>query len=209
MNRIRLFIWILSLLLAIPPIVPVRAAQEATKPAGPSQIVTAFHGTLLDVMKNAKSLGIQGRYEKLNGRIEQTFHLGLMVRIASGSYWRKASQTEIEKLMAAFSRLSISTYASQFDGFSGQSFETLGEKPGPQKTTLVKSQIIDPTSGRVDITYVTRKIKGQWKVVDVLLDSGISELAVRRSEFRRILKTGGISGLIGVLNAKADQLLAE
>ena len=88
MNRIRLFIWILTLLLAIPPIGPVRAAQEATKPAGPSQIVTAFHGTLLDVMKNAKSLGIQGRYEKLNGRIEQTFHLGLMARIARGSYWK-------------------------------------------------------------------------------------------------------------------------
>jgi hypothetical protein len=32
---------------------------------------------------------------------------------------------------------------------------------------------------------------------------------VRRSEYRRILKTSGISGLIGVLNAKADQLLAE
>lgn len=209
MNRIRLIIWVLSLLLTILPGGPVGAAQDGTKRAGPSQVVTAFHETLLEVMKNAKILGIQGRYDKLDGRIKQTFHLGLMARIASGSYWRKASKTETENLVAAFSRLSISTYASQFDGYSGQSFETQGEKPGPQKTTLVKTQIIDPTSGPVDITYVTREIKGQWKVVDVLLDSSISELAVRRSEYRRILKTGGINGLIGALNTKADQLMAE
>ena len=209
MNRIRLFIWILSLLLAIPPIGPVRAAQDGAKPAGPSQIVTAFHETLLEVMKNAKTLGTRGRYDKLASQIERTFDLENMARITTGSFWRKSSKPEIEELVAAFTRFSISTYTSQFDGYSGQSFVTQGEKPGPQKTTLVKTQIIDPTSGPVDITYVTRKKKDQWRVIDVLLAGNISELARRISEFRRILKTGGISGLIDVLNAKADQLLAE
>ena len=41
----------------------------------------------------------------------------------------------------------------------------------------------------------------------MLLDAGISELAVRRSEYRRVLKTGGVDGLIETLNRKADQLL--
>ena len=36
-----------------------------------------------------------------------------------------------------------------------------------------------------------------------------TRLAVRRSEYRRVLKTKGIDGLIGTLNAKADQLLNE
>lgn len=209
MKRIHHFFWVLTLFTAILTGEPALAAEKENNSAGPSQIVAAFHESLLDVMKNAKALGIKGRYEKLAGRIEQTFHLGLMARISTGSYWKKATQTETDTLTAAFSRLSISTYASQFDGYSGQSFKTHGEKPGPQNTTLVKTQIIDPGSDPVDITYVTRKIKGQWKVIDVLLDTGISELAVRRSEYRRILKTGGIKGLIGTLNAKADQLLNE
>ena len=59
----------------------------------------------------------------------------------------------------------------------------------------------------MDITYVTHKIKGEWRIIDVLLDAGISELAVRRSEYRRVLKTGGVDGLIETLNRKADQLL--
>ncbi|MDA1091343.1 MAG: ABC transporter substrate-binding protein [Proteobacteria bacterium] len=211
MNRIRLLIWVLSPLLTILPVGPIAAAEEATNraSASPSQVVTAFQETLLDVMKNAKALGVRGRYDKLNGRIKQTFHLGLMAQIASGSYWRKASKIETDKLVAAFSHLSISTYASQFDGYSGQSFKTQGEKPGPQNTTLIKTQIITPDSTPVDITYVTREIKGQWRVIDVLLDTGISELAVRRSEYRRILNTGGIGGLISTLNTKANQLLAE
>lgn len=227
MNRIRLLFWVLPLLLTMPPGLPARAAQDgvaqgvargvaqgmaqgmAKTTAGPSLVVTAFHESLLGVMKNAKTLGVRGRFEALAGPIEQTFQLGLMARIAAGSYWRKAPETETEKLVAAFSRLSISTYASRFDGYSGQSFETMSEKPGPQNTTLVKTRIIDPGSDPIDITYVTREIKGQWRIIDVLLAGGISELAVRRSEYRRILKTGGLGGLIATLNAKAGQLLSE
>ena len=40
-----------------------------------------------------------------------------------------------------------------------------------------------------------------------MVDSGISELKVRRSEFRGILKSEGVSGLIRVLNKKADELV--
>ncbi len=175
--------------------------------SSPSDIVTAFHESLLGVMKEAKTLGVKGRFEKLASPLKQNFHFRLMTQVAAGSYWRKSGPAQIDRLVDAFTRLSISTYASRFDGYSGQSFETEGEKPGPQKTILVKTRIIDPGSDPVDLTYVTRKIKGEWRIIDVLLDTGISELAVRRSEYRRVLKTGGIDGLIDTLNRKADQLL--
>ncbi len=175
--------------------------------SSPSDIVTAFHESLLGVMKKAKTLGVKGRFEKLASPLKQNFHFRLMTQVAAGSYWRKSGPAQIDRLVDAFARLSISTYASRFDGYSGQSFETEGEKPGPQKTILVKTRIIDPGSDPVDLTYVTRKIKGEWRIIDVLLDVGISELAVRRSEYRRVLKIGGIEGLIETLNRKADQLL--
>ena len=175
--------------------------------SSPSDNVTAFHESLLGVMKEAKTLGVKGRFEKLASPLKKSFHFRLMTQVAAGSYWRKSGPAQIDRLVDAFTRLSISTYASRFDGYSGQSFETEGEKPGPQKTILVKTRIIDPGSDPVDLTYVTRKIKGEWRIIDVLLDTGISELAVRRSEYRRVLKTGGIDGLIDTLNRKADQLL--
>ena len=53
-----------------------------------------------------------------------------------------------------------------------------------------------------------RQVKDEWRIVDVLVDKGISELAVKRSEYRGVLRYGGIDALIRTLNAKADQLLA-
>ncbi|MEK9723668.1 MAG: ABC transporter substrate-binding protein, partial [Rhodospirillaceae bacterium] len=58
----------------------------------------------------------------------------------------------------------------------------------------------------VPLTYVTREVQGAWRIIDVLVDAGISELAVRRSEYRLILKTDGIDGLITVLGDKASAL---
>lgn len=194
-------------------LVPLLTAMVVIAPSAgwaqssPSDIVTAFHESLLGVMKEAKTLGVKGRFEKLASPLKQNFHFRLMTQVAAGSYWRKSGPAQIDRLVDAFARLSISTYASRFDGYSDQSFETEGEKPGPQKTILVKTRIIDPGSDPVNLTYVTRKIKGEWRIIDVLLDVGISELAVRRSEYRRVLKIGGIEGLIETLNRKADQLL--
>ena len=174
----------------------------------PGQVVTAFHDALLGVMKEAKTLGIKGRYDKLKPSIEQSFHLPLMIQVAASSYWPEASPEQVNKLVDAFTRLSVSTFASQFDGYAGEKFETGGEQPGPQNTTLVKTRIVKATGSTVDITYVMRQAKDEWRIVDVLVDKGISELAVKRSEYRGVLRDGGIDALIRTLNAKADQLLA-
>jgi ABC-type transporter MlaC component len=47
-----------------------------------------------------------------------------------------------------------------------------------------------------------------WLISDIYLDSAISEVATRRSEFAAILRKDGIDGLIAALNRKADMLSA-
>jgi len=181
---------------------PVRAAGGGS----PAALVETFHEQLLGVMKAAKTLGYQGRYDRLTSPIHTAFHLRLMTQISSGSYWRKATEAEKTALVTAFSKVSIGTYASRFTGFSGQRFETLGTKPGPQETELVSTRIVNPDGDNVPLTYVTKVVGGGWQIIDVILDTGISELAVRRSEYRKILKQSGIEGLIASLNAKAVEL---
>jgi len=195
---------LLLALILLAATLPARA-----EPVTAGDLVAGFHETLLDTMKNADSLGARGRYDKLAPRIKETFHLKLMARVTSGSYWKKADEQQRALLVIAFSHLSIATYAAQFDGYSGQSFATTGEKNGPQDTTLISTQIIDPGGDDVDLIYVTREFEGKWRIVDVVLDSGISELAVRRSEYRQVLKKSGVDGLIKTLNAKADVLVTE
>ncbi len=181
------------------------AAQEDPARA----VVERFQQNLLAVMKEAKSLGVKGRYERLEPKIEEAFHLSLMIRVATGSFWKKATEAQRSGLLAAFKHMSVSTYANQFDGYSGQVFEIVGQRPGPQTTVLVKTTIVSPGDSPAKLTYVVKEFQGQWRIVDILLDNDISELAVRRSEYRGMLKKNGIDGLIATLNTKADGLVAE
>jgi len=172
----------------------------------PTPLVETFHSALIDVMTHADALGFQGRYDKLDPVISSSFYFPLMMQIATGGHWKKATAAQQSAMSNAFHKISTSTYAARFDGFSGQTFKTLEEIPGPQKTTLVKTLLVNPGGDNVELVYVTRKIKDRWQIFDVLLDGGISEIAVRRSEYRRILKAGGVDKLITLLDQQAKNL---
>lgn len=193
---------VLAALLVAP--LPSQAQQETA-----SSVIEKFHQTLLSVMKEAESLGVKGRYERLQSPVTEAFHLPLMIRVAAGRFWKRANPGQRERLLAAFTRMSVGNYAARFDGYSGQRFVTLGERPGPGKTRLVATQIVSPGDDPVDLTYVMKNIENRWRIGDVLFDNAISELAVRRSEYRRVLKQDGIDGLIAILEAKARTLVGN
>ncbi len=185
---------------------PIQLSQNTAN--SPSSVIDRFHAALLNAMKNAKQLGIQGRYQKLAPEVAQAYDLDRWIRLSSGRFWRKASDTQKLKLKSAFKEMSAATYASQFKSYSGERFKTLGEKPGPQKSVLVETQIIRNDKKPVGLTYIVFKVGDQWRIVDILLDNKISQLAVRRSEYRSLLKQSGINGLIDKLKEITSRLLA-
>ncbi|MEE8394160.1 MAG: ABC transporter substrate-binding protein [Rhodospirillales bacterium] len=196
-----------SILILLAFSLPVPASAESGNE--PGQVVESFQENLIEVMKKAGELGVKGRYERLAPIIDASFHLPLMARITTLPYWKKSSPGQRDRLIAAFRRMSISTLATLFDGYGGQIFKPGDIKPGPQKTLIVETRLVDPDKSFVDIAYVTKKINDHWRIIDVILDKGISELTVRRSEYRRLLKTKGVEGLIAALNNKADQLISQ
>ncbi len=198
----------------VPKVLAVLFVLVAAGPAGaaevePRVLVERFQGNLLAVMKEAETLGVKGRYDRLVSSIEETFYLPLMIRIASEPYWKGANQTQRSRLISAFRRMSVSTVATLFDAYAGETFEAIGEKPGPQNTLLVETRIVIPDKSSVKLTYVAKTIKERWRLIDVIVDNGISELSVRRSEYRRVLRNEGVDGLIATLNKKADELIAQ
>ena len=202
MRRRAFFLGFLAFLVLLPGARPARGGQNEA-----IAVAEFFHANLLAVMKEADVLGIRGRYERLAAPISQAFHLPLMIRIAAGSFWKSATATQKERLLEAFTRLSVSTYADRFDGYGGEAFEAVGAKEGPGKTLIVQTRILRSREDPVGISYVMKPVKGQWRIVDVLLDDNVSELAVRRSEYRHVLKKDGVDGLIQTLNSKAAQLV--
>ena len=174
----------------------------------PSALVQAFQSDLLEVMKQGKELGVAGRYARLAPMIERSFHLTLMIATSSSPYWHKATPEQRRRLVEAYKRMSGSVLATYFDDYGGETFETVREREGPQRTVLVDTRVVRPDDDPVNISYVLIRLGERWWIIDVIVGGGISEVAVRRSEYQKLLAEGGIERLISTLDDKADKLLA-
>lgn len=171
--------------------------------------VATFQSELLGVMKNAKGLGIEGRFKQLEPIVSDAFNLPLMAGLSAGEYWKTSNPDQRQRLVTSFSRMSVATLATLFGSYSGEEFQVKGTRTGPQELTIVDTELKSPTRDKaVEISYVTQKREGDWRLIDVIIDGGISELRVRISEYRQTLKEGGIEALITLLDRKADQLLS-
>ena len=203
--RLRPFLALISFVCLAVSWTPVPARANDS----PAVIAAAFQDSLIAVMKEAKALGVRGRYERLAPTVEGTFHLPTMTHMAIGGsvVWDSANAEQRKDLVRAFRRMSVSTLATFFDGYSGETFKILGERDGPQNTRIVDTQLVKSDKSTVDIAYIARRVGNRWYLIDVIVDRGISEISVRRSEYSRVIQDGGVGSLIAVLNGKADDLL--
>jgi len=200
-STIKKFVVALSLALLVQPPVFAESADPAISR------ITVFYGTLLDTMKQAKQLGVKGRFDKLSPVLSKTYDLAAMSKLAVGPAWTTLTPQQQAAITNAFTRMTVATYASRFDGFSGEQFQILETSDRPNGDKIVRTQIVKSDGGAVPLNYLMRKSGPDWKIVDIYLDGTISELANRRAEFGAILKSGGPDALVASLNRQGDKLL--
>jgi phospholipid transport system substrate-binding protein len=191
--------------LGLAALIQASAFAESSDPA--ASRITVFYGTLLDTMKQARQLGVKGRYDKLTPVLVKTYDLTSMSKLAVGPAWSTLTPQQQAAIINAFTRMTVATYASRFDGFSGEQFQILQTSDRPNGDKIVKTQIIKSDGGTVPLNYLMRKSGADWKIVDIYLDGTISELANRRAEFGAILKSGGPDALVVSLTKQGDKLL--
>lgn len=186
---------------------PSAGADEPLEPATP--VIEKLHDALIEVMKQADTLGFEGRYERLEPVIRSTFDLDFMAEKALGRYWRDLSEADQKRVRDIFDRFTLSTYANRFSGFSGEHFETREEKAAPRDTVFVRTRLVR-TDGEppVEINYRLHRTPEGWRVIDVLLRGTVSELALRRSEYSSVIQRDGFEALVETLEQKIADLAA-
>jgi phospholipid transport system substrate-binding protein len=191
-----------SMAMAGPPVPSAATGQSlliATESAEAEAPVVRLHDALLSAMKSAGTTPFAARKQALQPVILETFNLPAMTEVAAGPFWGRMSQDERQEVIAAFSDFSVSTYAARFNDFSGQRFEVVGHKAGPQDSVWVLTRLVGGGEP-VSLNYLVRRYDGGWRIVDVYLKGSISELANRRSEFTSTLRRSGVAGLLKALN---------
>jgi phospholipid transport system substrate-binding protein len=184
-------------------VVPCSAQDGAADPAVGR--IRSFYDALLETMKDAKRLGMEGRYEKLAPTIRATFDFAAMMRIAVGPQWSSIPPEQQAQLIEGFARMTIATYAHRFDGYAGERFEVEPTSEVRDIGRIVHTKLVPANGQPVTLNYLMRASDDKWKIVDVYLEGTISELATRRAEFAAILKAGGVSDLIDSLRRQAEK----
>jgi phospholipid transport system substrate-binding protein len=179
-------------------------AARATSP-GPTDVIRQFYGELQNVMQHATTLGARGRYQKLEPIVLRMFDVPYMARLSIGPSWARLATDQKRRVAQAYGRYLTALYATRFDGYSGERFEVLGEQQ-IKHATMIKTRIVKSNGEPVSINFVMHDNDIAWQARDVYLDSAISEVATRRSEFAALLRSSGIDALIASLNKKADDL---
>ena len=186
------------------------SAQAVVAPPGadsPTAAIQTFYDALLAVMKAAKQLSFDQRYQRLQPVITRAFNLELMTRIAIGPSWTRLQAPQQERLTASFARYTISTYASRFDDFSGERFEVDPTPVQNPSGVIVQTRLVRPAAEPVTLNYLMRRnAAGLWQVIDVFLSGTVSELATRRSEFVAVLQRDGAEGLVRLLDQRTAAL---
>jgi phospholipid transport system substrate-binding protein len=191
----------LCLALALAPILPTQPGAAVAdvpdaKKAAASQVISRLDEMLLDIMKRADELGYGGRYEIVAPVVRDVFDISFMARKTVGRHWTKFSDDDRRRWVETFEAFTISNFAERFDGFSGESFTIVGHKPASGETLIVLTRLNRPGTDDVSLNYRMREASAGWRVVDIYSGGRVSEIALRRSEYAKVLKDGGVNKLI-------------
>jgi len=183
------------------------AAANTTDDAGATAPIQQLDAALLASMKAGRSTPFAQRFAALAPVIEQTFDLDAVLAASVGLRWSDLPGDDKARLLAAFRRYTVASYAANFDNYTGQ---TLQVSPDARSVgngeVVVKTKIIAADGSSNQLDYVMRNGPSGWRAVDVLADGSISRVAVQRSDFRHLLTSGGVPGLLGGLQQKVSNL---
>jgi phospholipid transport system substrate-binding protein len=182
----------------------IGAAYAVLDPAATQ--IESLDNALLASMKAAPTLTMAERFHQLAPVIDRTFDLPVMTAFAVGPAWANFSGEEQQELIAAFTRLTIASYAHNFRSFDGERFEIQPDVAVRGVDKIIQTRLISPHNAPVNLTYRMRESAGSWKIIDVYYGA-ISQLTTRRADFTASIASGGASGLIAHLNSLSDDLL--
>jgi phospholipid transport system substrate-binding protein len=171
---------------------------------GAIEVVEKLHTTLLAVMKEGDRIGYAGRYDRLTPVIKASFDMPFISKTVLGKYWQTFNSEQQSRFVEAFTKMSIATYAANFDRYSGERFKMVSEKETSGGRILVQTHLIKSDGGQIQLDYLLHRTTGQWRIINIIAE-GVSDLALKRADYSAFLKNKGFKALIEKLNEKVGQ----
>ena len=127
--------------------------------------------------------------------IKNSYDLEKMGKMIIGVDWKQMDTNTQKEFTNVFKRFISVNYLRRFNKINDLSFEHQTVTDIEDKFKLARV-ILTADNEKIKIDYLLGFKNEKWKIFDVLIDGSISEVATKKSDFKKIIKEEGVSGLI-------------
>lgn len=181
-------------------------ADGAVATDTPEATVASLHRGLIAVSQANPGANVGDRYRALEPLIESTHDLPYIAAFALRKQWPSLGESDRQRFVAAFEKLSVMTYASRFKNVSAHTFKSGGPGSVESGRAHVLTAITRQGQPDIPLDYMLEQKDGAWRIINIIAD-GVSDLALKRAEYQRILSRGSIDDLTKELEAQTARLL--
>ena len=174
----------------------------------PADVVNGIHAALLNNMKHGKEYGCQGRIKHLQPVVDAGFDVPLIAQTVMRRHWSELSDAQRNQLVAEFREITVVTYASQFNSFGGETFTTQDTQALPNGDQIVHARLQPGSGDSVAFDYILRGKDGGARIINVIAD-GVSDLALRSTQYNALYEKKGFSGLMSWLQDQSKKMQAN
>ena len=135
--------------------------------------------------------------------VKNSYDLEKMGKIIIGVDWKQIDTKTQKEFVNVFKRFISVNYFRRFNKINELDFEHQTVKVIGEKFKLARV-ILTADNEKLKIDYLLGFKNEKWKIFDVLLDGSISEVATKKSDFKKIIKEEGVSGLVKNLRIRSQ-----
>jgi len=178
--------------------VDTRAVTESE--AAARAVVAETVKEVLAVLRD-KSVPTEQRIHSIEKIVYGRFDLEVMSRLVLARNWKRFTDAQKAEYVEEFKKYLTNSYGSRIERYDQQKVEIVGEREEPRGDVVIQTKIVGGEFEGTLVDYRLRKQKGEWRVIDVVIE-GISMVSNYRDQFKSIVSAGGPELLLEKLKEK-------
>lgn len=186
--------------------VTVSAVSVELVTDSPAATIATLQQGLVAAATERPNATIDERYRALEPLIVATHDLPYIAEFALRRQWAALAEADRQRFVAAFERLSVTTYAARFNAVGADTFRAMTPAAADGSGRVhVATAVARASQPDVSLEYLLQQDEKGWRIINIIAD-GVSDLALKRAEYQRVFASSGIEGLIAELEQQTERL---
>ncbi len=190
---------------------PAKPVPTSVDTSGPCELIESSANILLNGIDSRRAESRKdptGLYKLVGETLLPHFDTPYSAQLVLGRHWRNATPDQRKRFVEAFYDSLLYTYGDAMIDFTADRLRVLPTKVAPtDERATVRTEIKRSNGTKVSVNYSLRKVKGEWKAWDVVID-GISYVKSYREDYGSEVDQKGLDAVIARLEAKAQSAKA-